>query len=109
VFHDLFAIGVIWAVGALVLYWNLEGKGVLPSNDHVRVLAVLWPAALVYGAGWAGLHAFRYVTKSVVTDTVVAFQNVADWRYHEGRILPPPKDVHEMEARREVDKLLEER
>jgi len=108
--EDVLAGAVIWVVGAAVLYWNLEGRGVFPSNDHVRVFAVCWPFAMFWGLGWSVLKAIRWFTKSAVVDTVVAFHKVGDWRYHEGRILAAPKqlDEHDQKAREEVDQLLEE-
>ena len=46
---ELAAGATIWAIGAVVVYWNLEGRGIFPSNDHVRVIALIWPIAAMAG------------------------------------------------------------
>jgi hypothetical protein len=109
VLQELLAIGIIWFTGGFTLYWNLAGKKILPSNEHVRVAAVIWPIAVVGLAGW-GILKMLGLTAGEVKKTVVAFHTVADWRYHEGRILPAPKtptkDSFDLAAEAEIHKLV---
>jgi tetrahydromethanopterin S-methyltransferase subunit C len=107
---DFLAGGVIWVIGSLAIYWNLESKGVLPSNDHVRVLAVTWPLTFVAFCVWGLLKSTRFVTKTVVVDTVISFKTIADLRLNEGRLLMPPKPRDEADrlALEEVNRLAPE-
>jgi hypothetical protein len=107
---------MLWAVGAFALYWNLRSARILPSNDHVRVLAVLWPVALVGLLGWGIYKLLKLGTRHAVVDTVVSFTRVVD-TYRYGSLLPrhasagndlKPPDEFEREAARIVENLLKE-
>ena len=102
-------LAFVYGVIAAIVYWNIRGERMLPSNEHARVLAVLWLPALLAGAGYGLWHAVRFFTKATVIDTAIAFKQVGEWRYHNGRILAPPKpaDAVDRAAQAEVDKLLE--
>jgi hypothetical protein len=112
----MMAVVGVWGVVAFTLYWNLRSARILPSNDHVRVVALLWPLALVGVAGWGLWKLCHLGTKVVVVDTAVSFVRVID-TYKYGRLLPSkasegnalkPSDEFEQQAAQEVDKLLEE-
>ena len=104
---DLLAALAIWGVGALALYWNLEGKGVLPSNDHVRVLAVTWPVTFIAFLGWGLFKTTAYTNKVLVIDTAASLRRVARWQ---GHLLALPKvlDQAALEAEAEVNRLAPE-
>ena len=96
---------VIWFVGSHAIYSGLQGRRILPSDFHVRVVAVTWPFLILFGLGWIVWKVFRLIPRQA-KETVVAFQTVADWRYHEGRLLPASttatKDSFYKEAELEV-------
>lgn len=104
---DLLAGAAVWVVGALAIYWNLEGKGVLPSNDHVRVLAVTWPVTFIVFLGWSLFKSTLYVNKVLVIDTAASLKRVAQWQ---GHLLPPPRilDQAALDAEAEVNRIAPE-
>lgn len=99
-------LGTVWIVGGVALYWNLAGTGLLPSNHHVRVLAVLWPIAVLAGVGWLVVRGLDKMLEGGV-NTVESVVVVSEWRYHQGRLLPRPRDPAQVEAEQEVERLLE--
>lgn len=110
-FGSITAGVVIWVVGGVAIYWNLEGRGVLPTNDHVRVLAATWPLTFVAFCVWGLLKSTGYIGKTVVVDTAASFRRVARWENH---LLAPPKpqDVIDIktwkEAQDEVNRIAPE-
>src|SRR6266850_978592 len=106
-FGDILAGAIIWGVGGVAIYWNLESKGVLPSNDHVRVLAVTWPITFIAFCIWGLFKSTTYLGKTVVVDTVVSFKNIADMEFHENHLLMPPKPKDEADrlAQEEVNRI----
>ncbi len=93
---------VIWCVGGFAIYWNLEGKGVLPSNDHVRVLAVTWPLTFIAFCVWGLFKSVKFTSKTVIVDTAASFRRVAQWENHLLAPPKPPQDITDLQAWKEA-------
>lgn len=109
-------IFVGWAFGALALFWNLSGKRLLQSDDHVRVVAVFWPIAVPVLAIILVVRAARFGAQEVVVRTATSVGRVVD-TYRHGTLLPRrasagndlrPRDEYDERATAEVNDLLQE-
>lgn len=102
---------LIWGMVATAIYWNLRHVRFLQTPDHVKVVAVLWPLAILSVVIWGIWKIFHLGTKHVVVGTVVSFKNVAD-NYRYGSLLPVKAskgnalDSFDKEANEEVGQLL---
>ena len=115
-FTNLLCLSLGWGIGAVVLFFNLKGRRLLPSDHHVRLAATIWPVLIPLGIFYLIYKVFHFGTKEVIVGTVTSFNVVID-TYKHGRLLPAkasagndlrPKDEFETEAAIEVDKLLKE-
>jgi hypothetical protein len=107
---------LLWGMVATALYWNLRHVRILKTPDHVKVVSILWPLALLGLGAWGVWKLFHLTAKHVVIDTAVSFKNVSD-NYRYGSLLPAkaskgnslaPMDDFAKEAEAEVETLLKQ-
>ena len=112
----LLSLGAGWGLVTIALFWNLRGRRLLPSDDHVRVAAMLWPVLIPLGLGYLVYRACHFGAKEVVVDTVVSVRRVVD-TYRHGTLLPArsskgnslrPADDVEVKAAQELETYLQE-
>lgn len=109
--------GVVgWGLVMVAVFWSLKGRRLLPSDDHVRVVAMLWPILLPLAAVYLLYRACRFGAREVVVNTAVSIKRVVDMERH-GRLLTVksstgndlrPPDEHDLAAEKEVNNLLQE-